>query len=267
MKMCIGLDVHLSSCTLAVKNEKGKLTRQMTFETTERDLISAVKSVPAPRYLCLEEGTMSQWVHDILCDDVDKLYVVVPEKRRGNKTDLQDAIELAEMVRVERFPRLVAKPGGRFRILRELVRVYDMQLSDQVPWLFEALKWVSAAYICWLAWKVANMRLSPGQDTGKTPGFMAGLVVHPLNPKAWAMIVTGFTTFVSPVTPVLQATATIAVILLTCQLILHPIWSFAGDRIAQTVAGTRAEAYLMWTLAALTVLSVLIVLFGGGTHT
>ena len=142
-----------------------------------------------------------------------------------------------------------------------------MQLSNQVPWLFEALKWVSAAYICWLAWKVANMRLTPGQDTGKTPGFMAGLVVHPLNPKAWAMIVTGFTTFVSPVTPVLQATATIAVILLTCQLILHPIWSFAGDRIAQTVAGTRAEAYLMWTLAALTVLSVLIVLFGGGTHT
>ena len=38
-----------------------------------------------------------------------------------------------------------------------------------------------------------------------------------------------------------------------------------GDRIARTVAGTPAEPYLMYTLAALTVASVLFVLFGGGT--
>ena len=52
---------------------------------------------------------------------------------------------------------------------------------------------------------------------------------------------------------------------LGCQIILHPIWTLAGDRIAKTVAGTRAEPYLMWTLAGLTVASVLFVLFGGGT--
>ena len=140
-----------------------------------------------------------------------------------------------------------------------------MQLADQVPWVFESLKWVSAAYICWLAWKVANMRLSTGQSSATPPGFMAGLVVHPLNPKAWAMIVTGFTSFVSPGTPTFQATATIAAILLTCQVLLHPLWTYAGDRIAKTVAGTAAETYLMWTLAALTVASVMFVLFKGGT--
>ena len=140
-----------------------------------------------------------------------------------------------------------------------------MQLADNAPWVFETLKWVSAAYICWLAWKVANMRLSTGQSTANPPGFMAGLVVHPLNPKAWGMIVTGFTSFVSPGTPTFHATATIAAILLACQLILHPIWTYAGQGIAATVAGTRAETYLMWTLAVLTVLSVLFVLFKGGT--
>jgi len=142
-----------------------------------------------------------------------------------------------------------------------------MQLADSAPWIFETLKWVSAAYICWLAWKVANLRLSTDHEAGKAPGFMAGLVVHPLNPKAWAMIVTGFTSFVPAGTPALQATAAIASILLACQLLLHPVWAFAGDRIARTVAGTQAEAYLMWTLAALTVLSVLFVLFQGGLHT
>ncbi|SFK61378.1 LysE family translocator [Shimia haliotis] len=136
-----------------------------------------------------------------------------------------------------------------------------MGLADTVPWLFVALKWISAAYICWLAWKVANLRLSPESGvTEQPPGFIAGLWVHPLNPKAWAMIVTGFTSFVSPDTEPLQATATIAICLLTTQAIFHPIWTYGGDRIAQLVAGKPAERYLMRTLAALTVASVLVVL-------
>jgi threonine/homoserine/homoserine lactone efflux protein len=91
------------------------------------------------------------------------------------------------------------------------------------------------------------------------------LIVHPLNPKAWAMIVGGFTAFVAPATSTFEATATIAAVLLGCQLLMHPIWTLAGDRIAKTLAGTSAEPYLMYTLAALTVASVLFVLFGGGT--
>ena len=140
-----------------------------------------------------------------------------------------------------------------------------MELADAAPGVFTALKYISAAYIIWLAWKVANLRLGQGRDTGTAPGFVAGLIVHPLNPKAWAMIVGGFTAFVTPGTPAVTATATIAAVLLLCQIVMHPIWALAGDGIARTVAGTRAEPYLMWTLAALTVASVLFVLFGGGT--
>ncbi len=133
-----------------------------------------------------------------------------------------------------------------------------MSVADQAPMVFEVLKWASVAYICWLAWKIANLRLSRGSGTEvAAPGFLAGLWVHPLNPKAWAMIITGFTTFVSPATPTLQATATIAVCLLACQAVFHPIWAYGGDRIAQLVAGHPAEQYLMRTLALLTVASVL----------
>lgn len=138
-----------------------------------------------------------------------------------------------------------------------------MEIADSAPWVFTTLKWVSAAYIIWLAWRVANMRLNAG-PAGTVPGFIAGLVVHPLNPKAWAMITAGFTAFTAPGTPAFEATLTIALVLLGLQLVLHPIWTFAGDRIASTVSGTRAERYLMWSLAALTVASVLFVLFQGG---
>lgn len=139
-----------------------------------------------------------------------------------------------------------------------------MELSTQAPWVFEALKYASAAYIVWLAWKVANLRLSADETAGQAPGFWAGLIVHPLNPKAWAMIVGGFTAFVAPGTPTLEAAVTIAAVLLGCQIILHPLWTMAGEAIAKTVAGTAFEPYLMWSLAGLTVASVLFVLFGGG---
>ncbi len=134
-----------------------------------------------------------------------------------------------------------------------------MHLSDASPVLFTVLKYASAAYIIWLAWRIANLRLKPG-SVGQAPGFLAGLIVHPLNPKAWAMITASFTNFMSPDTPAVQATFIVATTLFVIQLILHPLWTYSGERIAAVVAGKHAERYLMWTLAVLTVASVLFVL-------
>ena len=139
-----------------------------------------------------------------------------------------------------------------------------MGLASVAPWIFEVLKYVSAAYIIWLAWKVIQLRLSAAGPASTTPGFIAGLIVHPLNPKAWAMIIAGFTSFVTPNTDPLIATASIGGILMATQLFFHPLWALAGDRIARSLAGTAAEPYLMYSLAFLTVASVLFVLFGGG---
>ncbi|WP_299030442.1 LysE family translocator [uncultured Sulfitobacter sp.] len=138
-----------------------------------------------------------------------------------------------------------------------------MELAEAAPAVFSALKYISAAYIIWLAWKVANLRLGQGDGAQTAPGFLAGLIVHPLNPKAWAMIVGSFTAFVGPDIPTFTATATVAAVLLSCQLVMHPLWTLGGSAVARTVSGTAAEPYLMWTLAGLTVASVLFVLFGG----
>jgi threonine/homoserine/homoserine lactone efflux protein len=140
-----------------------------------------------------------------------------------------------------------------------------LAMSARAPWLFETLKWVAAGYICWLAWRVTQTRLGPGAADGiPAPGFAAGLIVHPLNPKAWAMITAGFTGFTAPETPPLEATLAIAACLMACQIVLHPIWAWGGSVLAARVAGTPAERGLMLSLAALTLASVLYVLFGGG---
>ena len=51
------------------------------------------------------------------------------------------------------------------------------------------------------------MRISAKTSDRPAPGFLSGLIVHPLNPKAWALITTGFTNFVDPISPVLYSTA------------------------------------------------------------
>ena len=136
-----------------------------------------------------------------------------------------------------------------------------MEIASQVPLLFEILKFLSALYIIWLAWRVANMRLSSGEPSLDAPGFWSGLLVHPLNPKAWAMILVGFTNFVESDTATFYATLYIAASLLIIQIICHPIWTLFGDRIAKFIIGKKYERVFMWFLALVTVIFVLMALF------
>ena len=136
-----------------------------------------------------------------------------------------------------------------------------MEVASQVPLIFEILKFLSALYIIWLAWRVANMRLSSGESSVDAPGFWSGLLVHPLNPKAWAMILVGFTNFVESDTTTFYATLYIAASLLIIQIICHPIWTLFGDRIAKFIIGKKYERVFMWFLALVTVIFVLMALF------
>ena len=135
-----------------------------------------------------------------------------------------------------------------------------LELAQQAPVFFAVLKYASAAYIVYLAWRIANLRLSKDIADTPAPGFLAGLIVHPLNPKAWGMIIAALTNFVPAGTSPLVATATLAATLFVCQSFFHPLWTYSGDRIARLVAGSDFEPYLMWTLAGITVLTVLMVL-------
>jgi len=137
-----------------------------------------------------------------------------------------------------------------------------MALYTELPLLFVVLKWASVAYIFWLAYKILGAKLKPS-EVAAPPSFISGLIVHPLNPKAWAMTIAAFTNFVKPDTMPLVATIAIAASFFAIQSVLQPLWGFAGQMIAARLAGKPGEKYLMWVLAGLTVASVLFVLAKG----
>ena len=133
----------------------------------------------------------------------------------------------------------------------------------QVPILFTTLKIVSAFYILWLSYKIANTRISIKGLPENPPGFFSGLIVHPLNPKAWGMIVTGYTSFINSQVSMLSAILIISFTLISMQIILHPLWCWGGQSLASIVRDKVYEKYLMWFLASLTLVSVFYALYQG----
>ena len=57
------------------------------------------------------------------------------------------------------------------------------------PMLAAAMKWISMAYMLWLAWKIAHASAPVGQvEAGARPmGFLAACAFQWVNPKAWMM--------------------------------------------------------------------------------
>ena len=129
--------------------------------------------------------------------------------------------------------------------------------------VFQVLKWASIAYILYLAWVISRGRIVEGNVDAGPPGFLNGLIVHPLNPKAWAMIIGVLTNFVDPQAPALVVTAAVAAGFLCVQLVLQPLWMLAGVKIAEVVAGTNSEVWMMRGLAAAMIVSVVYVLLKG----
>jgi transposase len=132
MQRYIGIDVHSKSCTVAVVDASGKRVGQHVVETNGAALVECLKMIPGERHVCLEEGTQSAWLYEILTPHAQDLAVVNVTESRGAKSDERDAFGLAEKLRVGGVERRVFKELGPYRKLRELARVYGMVVRDVV---------------------------------------------------------------------------------------------------------------------------------------
>jgi hypothetical protein len=85
MDRYIGLDVHATSCTAAVVDAQGKRLRSYVIETNGQALVEFFKTQPGRLHVCLEEGTQSEWVVEILSPYVERIVVVHVSESRGQK--------------------------------------------------------------------------------------------------------------------------------------------------------------------------------------
>jgi transposase len=132
MDRYIGLDAHASSCTLGVMTPSGKRIGSHVVETNARCLIEAVRQIPKPRHICLEEGTLSEWLYEVLSPHAEKVVVAAVSESRGPKDDRRDAFGLAEGLRLGAIRRKVYKERGGFGALGYRAKGYRWVRSDGV---------------------------------------------------------------------------------------------------------------------------------------
>jgi transposase len=133
MERYIGLDVHAASCTAAVIDARGKrVSGPHVLETNGQSLVEFIKIQPGRVHLCLEEGTQSTWVVEILGPHVAEIVVIHVGESRGQKDDARDAFALAERLRTGSIGTTVYKQVGPFAALRQLSRAHTMVVQDTV---------------------------------------------------------------------------------------------------------------------------------------
>jgi hypothetical protein len=83
-----------------------------------------LQEIPRNRHVCLEEGTLSGWLYEVLEPHVEELVVTGVRKSRGPKSDKVDAFGLAEQLRIGALESRVYKGRGQFQRLGHVARAY-----------------------------------------------------------------------------------------------------------------------------------------------
>lgn len=138
------------------------------------------------------------------------------------------------------------------------------QILQQAPIIYTVLKFTCAAYVLWLALKIARSRSTgpSGEDQMERPiSFLQAALFQLVNPKAWAvaLIVT-----VSYTNPENYLTSLVVMILLFALVNLPAIsvWAISGVALRRVLRKGRQVAIFNLVMALLLVGSMIPVLLG-----
>ena len=125
------------------------------------------------------------------------------------------------------------------------------------PRLHLLLKCAGAAYLLYLAWRIARADAASGASARTTPiGFFEAALFTWLNPKAWVSTLGALAAYTTVDGEVLWETSVIAVVLASACLMSVAMWAGFGVAIGRFLANPRARLAFNWTMAGLLMVSL-----------
>ena len=152
-------------------------------------------------------------------------------------------------------PHLLGVAVG-FTLMVALVGLGLSQVFVRAPVLLVGLKWVGAAYLVFLAVKIARSG-PPKADAARARPitFLQAAAFQWVNPKAWIMAVTACATYTLPeryTMSVLVIAAVFGVVNLPCV----SVWVGFGSGLRRTLSDPRKLRLFNYTMAALLIASL-----------
>jgi len=131
----------------------------------------------------------------------------------------------------------------------------DVFVTDY-PWVNLALKFTSAAYMIWLS--VISWSIDPEAQIEKSGAnkfsFYKGLIVHPLNPKAWVMCLIAWTAFAPKLGTASEQLIIVCLSFMICQLVLHSAWCWLGEKLRYLPFNRRKTSRFLIILTIIVIL-------------
>lgn len=125
------------------------------------------------------------------------------------------------------------------------------------PQIHLALKWVGAAYLLWLAWRIATAgrtRIEGGRVRPLT--FLEAAAFQWLNPKGWVFAAGALSAFTTMGGDLIGEITMITGVIAVACMAATTTWCAFGVAIGRVLRSDRALAAFNWSMAALLVASI-----------
>jgi threonine/homoserine/homoserine lactone efflux protein len=126
------------------------------------------------------------------------------------------------------------------------------------PVLVAVLRWCGAAFLLWLAWKIATAPPNDRPYEGRPVGFLGGFAFQWLNPKAWLVSTSAFGASLRTDAGVLIQALAMAGLLFAVAFACGFVWLAFGVAVRQMLASPGLQRTFNMAMGALLALSVLL---------
>ncbi len=133
----LGLDLHANNSTLGHMNEHGNFIGDIEFQTSEKNIVRALKSIRIKKkYLTIEEGNLTFWAAQIAGPLVTQVIVCDPREnaliyKSPYKKDKIDTKKLCRLLRLGELNHVYQPENDERAVFKASARHY-IDLRDQV---------------------------------------------------------------------------------------------------------------------------------------
>jgi threonine/homoserine/homoserine lactone efflux protein len=132
------------------------------------------------------------------------------------------------------------------------------------PRLHGLLKYAGAAYLLYLAWRIAQANVANNHPTRATPiGFLEAVLFQWINPKGWVIAIGALAAYTTVGGDLLLQTSVLASVLAGACFASVVVWAGFGAAIARFLDSPLARIAFNWSMAGLLVISLLPVFWDG----
>lgn len=126
------------------------------------------------------------------------------------------------------------------------------------PRLHMLLKYAGAAYLLYLAWRIARADAAGSHATRTKPiNFVEAVLFQWINPKGWVTAVGALAAYTTVGGEALLKTSVIATVLAAACLVSVVIWAAFGAVIGRILDSPRARIAFNWSMASFLVISLI----------